>query len=244
MVDDDGLSVIDSRTTPTQSAALLAALEPLGLSVKRVVLTTSHIEFVGGSSTFGMAGIYGTAQTSAHLDQPVNIEMYQRMFPELSADFAELATKVVSHVVTENAYISARAIAIPVSGELGENLVVQVPDANVVFAGAMACFGITPNAFDGDPEAWAQSLDQLVEWGQIIVPGHGRVGDRDDVVALQAYLWACVEAEGDPTMIPAGPWDQWPGREFDVVNVQRAHMLASGDSTIPPAMLTILGIES
>ena len=42
-----------------------------------------------------------------------------------------------------------------------------------------------------------------------IVPGIGPVGGADDVLALQAYLYACVDAEGDPSAIPEGPWDEW-----------------------------------
>ncbi|MEE9413843.1 MAG: hypothetical protein V3V01_01085 [Acidimicrobiales bacterium] len=242
IVDEDCLTIVDSQTTAQQSAELLAAIEPLGKEVRHLVYTTSHIEFVGGSSNFTMAAVYGTAQTSAHLDQAPNTKAYQRMFPDLRDEFDDLSTKPVSHVVTENAYISTSAIAIPIAGELAENLVVQVPHANVVFAGAIAAFGVTPNAFDGDPLAWAESLDQIVEWGQTIVPGHGPVGDRENVIALQAYLWACVEADGDASKIPAGPWDGWPDRNLDAVNVQRAQMLAQGNTSTPPAMLAMLGI--
>ncbi len=243
IVDDDALTVVDAQTVPNQSAELLADVEKFGVPVKRVVLTSSHIEFVGGSSSFTMAAFFGSPQTSAHLDQPANVEVYQRLLPSLADEFIDLTTKPVSHMVAEGAYVSGKAIAVPTNGELGQNLVVQVPHANVVFAGAMAPFGVTPNAFDGDPAKWAQSLDDVIGWGATIVPGHGPVGTHEDVVALQAYLWACVEAEGDPTAIPAGPWDQWSGRELDAVNVERAYMLANGDDSPPPSMLAQMGIE-
>ena len=64
----------------------------------------------------------------------------------------------------------------------------------------------------------------------------------DDVLALQAYLYACVEAEGDPSGIPEGPWDEWTDRHFDVVNIERAAMLAAGDASVPPSMLRSIGL--
>jgi hypothetical protein len=132
-----------------------------------------------------------------------------------------------------------------------ENLVVVVPERTtpagdqpaILFAGAMACFGVTPNAFDGDPGAWADALGDFDQLATTIVPGIGPVGGPDDVLALQAYLWACVDAEGDPTAIPPGPWDDWADRHLDPVNVERAAMLAAGDHGIPPSMLRLAGLS-
>ena len=112
----------------------------------------------------------------------------------------------------------------------------------MLLAGAMACFGVTPNAFDGDPLAWADALGELGDLAPVIVPGVGPVGGPDDVLALQAYLYACADAEGDPSKIPTGPWDAWPDRHLDEVNVERAAMLAAGDDGVPPSMLRLLGL--
>jgi hypothetical protein len=123
-----------------------------------------------------------------------------------------------------------------------ENLVVQVPQVGVVLAGAMASFGVTPNAFDGDPGAWADQLGELAALGSIWVPGLGGVGTADDVLVLQAYLYACVEAEGDPTAMPEGPWDEWTDRDLDEINIERAAMLAAGDGGVPKTMLRRIGM--
>jgi glyoxylase-like metal-dependent hydrolase (beta-lactamase superfamily II) len=243
VVDDDGTTVIDALTTPSQWLPFGQAISDLGLMVRRVVLTSSHIPQVGGAAQFVTAGRYGRAETSAHLEQPPNLEGYRRMFPDLAGEFDDrIVTKPITHVVAEPAWLSMRVLALPVAGHQDENLVIQVPDANVVFAGALATFGVTPNAFDGDPEAWADQLTEVADWGATIVPGTGPIGGPDDVVALQAYLYACVEADGDPGAIPPGPWDDWTDRDLDVVNVERAAMLARGDRTPPPSMLARLGL--
>jgi glyoxylase-like metal-dependent hydrolase (beta-lactamase superfamily II) len=242
VIDDDGITIIDTLMTKSQWEPLGDAVDALGRPIRRVVLTSSHIEFVGGTTRFWMAARYGRAQTSAHLDQPPNIDGYRRLFPSFASEFRDdLTTKPVTHVVAEPAWLTPAALAIPVSGQQAENLVIQVPSTNVAFLGAMGCFGVTPNAFDGDPEAWADSLSEIATMAATIVPGIGPVGGVDEVIALQAYLYACVEAEGDPAAIPEGPWDEWADRDLDIVNVERAALLAQGDHSVPPSMMARLG---
>jgi len=243
IVDPDGVTVVDALLTPAQAAPLAEAAAGFGLPVRRLVLTSSHVQYVGGSSRFPLAAVYGTAQISAHLDQPPNVAGYQRLFPSHAADFEDLRTRPVSHTVTQAAYLTPTAIAAPVRGELDQNLVVQVSEAALLFGGAMCWFGITPRCFDGDPAAWADAIDTLVTYAPIVVPGHGPIGGEEELRDLQAYLRACVAAAGDPARIPSGPWDAWADREFDAVNVERAAMLARGDHGPPPTMLRMLGLD-
>jgi len=242
IVDDDGITVVDALTTPTQAAALAAELETLDARVRRVVLTSSHAEYCGGTSAFGLAAIYGTAQISSYLDLPPNPEGLARLYPDLGDELDELVTRPVSHLVSEPAWLSPTAVAVPIAGQIAENLVVQVPDAGVVFAGALGSFGVTPLAFDGDPVAWAAALDRVLELGSVIVPGHGHVGGEPEVRVQQEYLGACAAAGGDPSALAPGPWSDWPGQAFHAVNVERAARLAAGDDGVPVAMLDLLGL--
>lgn len=56
--------------------------------------------------------------------------------------------------------------------EVADGIVAQVPDANVVLAGAMASFGVVPAAFGGDPSRWAERLDVVLGWGAAVVRDH------------------------------------------------------------------------
>ena len=76
----------------------------------------------------------------------------------------------------------------------------------------------------------------------MVVPGTGPVGGPDHVTALQAYLYATADADGDPARIPDGPWDDWTARDLDAVNVERAARLASDDRSVPESMLRRLGM--
>lgn len=242
VTDDDGLTVVDAMLSPNQALPYVRTLDTLGAPVKRLVATSSHIEYVGGSSLFKLAAVYGTAQISAHLDQPPNIDGCAKLFPGHASEFVDLTTRTVTHTVTEPAWISARAVAVPMTGELAENLVVQIPEHGLVLCGAMCSFGRTPLAFDGDPAAWADSLDTVLTYGSIFVPGHGPVGTAQDIADQQAYLRACAAANGEVANLGSGPWDTWTHREFDQINVQRAAMLRAGDPSPPPAMLRLLGL--
>jgi glyoxylase-like metal-dependent hydrolase (beta-lactamase superfamily II) len=244
VVDEDGITLVDTLMTPSQWEPFGEAVDALGPPIRRVVLSSSHIEFVGGTTRFWSAARFGRAQTSVLLDQPPNVDGYRRLYPDQAAEFPDdLVTKPVTHVVADPAWLTPAALALPVSGQQRENLVVQVPGADVLFGGALCCFGVTPNSFDGYPEAWADTLGELASLGSTIVPGIGSPGGTDDLLAQQAYLYACCEADGDPTAIPGGPWDRWPGRHLDAVNVERAALLQRGEDTVPPSMLRLLGLS-
>lgn len=238
----DGVTVIDAGPSPKATAPLAEAIAALTESpVRRLVYTGSHIDVVGGGTQFPLAGVYGSGQCSHHLDQPADPEVWKRLHP--GHDFAEVVTRPVSHTVAEAAHLCPASIAVPVAGPQFESLVVQVPSANVVFAGSVATFGVTPLGYEADFPRWIESLDQLLGWGEIFVPAHGPIGGAEEVHALRSYLQAVVAANGDPGAMADGPWTSWTSPEFTAINVERAHMLASGDPSPPPSMLALLGLS-
>ncbi len=243
VVDDDGLTVVDTLMVPSQWEELASAVGELGRPVRRVVLTSGHIEFAGGTSRFPLAAVYGSTVTSMQLDQPPNIDAYQRFMPRFAAEFADLQTRRVTHVVDAPAMVTAAVEVVPIAGNTPANLVVLVPAAGVLFAGGTCAFGVTPLGFQADLVAWADALDTLVDLAPVIVPGHGPVGGEQEVRELQAYLRACVAAEGDPAAVPGGPWDTWADRRLDAINVERAALLARGEDRVPHTMLDAIGAE-
>lgn len=239
----DGVTVIDAATTPAQAAPFAAAIaETTPLPVRRLVLTSSHIGHVGGSTSFPLAAVYGSGQTSHLLDQAANPDVWARLHPAHAPAFSELVTRPVSHTVADAAHLCPASIAVPVSGQQFENLVVQVPAANVVFTGAVASFDVTPLGFEADVPAWIDTLEQLKAWGELFVPAHGPIGGHEELTTLQEYLHAVVDAAGSPARLASGPWNRWTNAEFHAVNVERAHRLSLGDPSPPPSLLALLGL--
>jgi cyclase len=243
VVDADGVTVIDTLMTPDQYEPFARAVEVLGLPVRRAVLTGSSIEQAGGTARFKLAAVYGSPQASIHLDQPPNADSWRALYPEHAAAFDDVVTRPVSHVVASDVQLTAAVAVLTTGGQMAENLVALLPGAQILFAGAMCSFGAVPLCWQGDPARWADELDRLADLAPVVVPGHGPIGGEEEVRALQGYLRACVGARGDPGRLGTGPWDDWRDREHDVVNVERAALLADGDDAVPPSMLRLAGLS-
>jgi cyclase len=214
--------------------------------VRRCVLTHAHIDHVGGTRAFPAAAIYATPAASWALDQPMPLDAYKSFmaaFADEFDDLAEVGTRPVTHEVDGAARLTERVELLTASGHTSGDLLVLVEDADVCFAGDLCFFGVTPLAFQGDPAAWADTLDVVVDLATTVVPGHGPVGGEPEIRDLQAYLRACVTAGGDPGRIGPGPWDAWIDRaDRDPINVERAALLAQGRDEMPPAMQRAIGL--
>ena len=238
----DGLTIIDAGLTPSLSTPLASALAELSpLPIRRLVVSSSHIDIVGGSSAFPLAAVYGSGQTSDHLDQEPNPDVWAQLHPEFASEFANILTRPVTHTVAEAAHLCPASIAVPLGGPQFENIAVQVPGANVVFAGALATFGVVPLGYDADFPAWISSLDAIAGYGEIFIPTNGPIGGVEEISELRGYFEACIAAGGDIARLATGPWSTWDRPEYHVINVERAHMLAAGDPSPPPSMLRLLG---
>ncbi|MSO17388.1 MAG: MBL fold metallo-hydrolase [Acidimicrobiia bacterium] len=240
IVDDDGLTIVDTLMVRSQWEPFSQAVAELELPVKRVILTHAHVDHVGGTKAFPHAAIYATPDTSELLDQVMPIDAYKAFMPEFENEFDELAeigTRPVTHTIETAAQLTPRIEVLSASGHTAGDLMVLVADADILFSGDLCFFGVTPLAFQGDPLAWAGVLDAVSELADIIVPGHGPTGGEKELRDLQSYLRHCAAGN-----IPTGPWDQWTERSTrDEINIERAALLRAGRDEMPPAMLRAIG---
>jgi cyclase len=240
IVDDDGLTVVDTLMVRSQWEPFAKAVHKFGRPIRRVLLTHAHVDHVGGTKAFPNAAVFGSPQTSQLLDGEMPLAAYKAFMPAFASEFDDLAdigTRAVTHLVTDAAQLTSRIEVLPATGHTAGDLMVLVADVDVLFAGDLCFFGVTPLAFQGDPSMWADVLDAVAELADVIVPGHGPVGGEHEVRELQQYLRHCIDGE-----IPPGPWDSWLERDpRDAINIERAQLLATGRDEIPPAMMRAIG---
>jgi cyclase len=74
------------------------------------------------------------------------------------------------------------------SHAIGSSMVL-IPDAKVLFAGDMLFTNFHPNVRDADMDSWVKSLDKIAALDvQKIIPGHGPVSSKQDIVDMKQYL--------------------------------------------------------
>src|SRR5450432_2665391 len=206
IVDDDGITVVDTLMVRSQWEPFAAAVERLGRPVRRLVLTHAHIDHVGGSRAFANAMVLGSQQTSDLLDGEMPVVAYKAFMPAFDKEFDELAeigTRPVTHLVTDAAQLTPRVELLPANGHTDGDVMVLVSDVDVLFSGDICFFGVTPLAFQGNPAMWADVVDVVGEMADTIVPGPGTVGGRAEIQALEQYLRHCVAiARGEEVWSP------------------------------------------
>jgi glyoxylase-like metal-dependent hydrolase (beta-lactamase superfamily II) len=87
-----------------------------------------------------------------------------------------------------------RLIDVGPSHTLGD-LVVYVPDAGTLFCGDLIFNGSTPVLWAGPVDNWIAALEMILDMDvDVVVPGHGPVGDKSVVLKLKEY-WEYLRRE-------------------------------------------------
>lgn len=175
-----GLLLVDTHASDATAREVLDAARALGAGpVVAVVNTHDHHDHVLGNATV----------RDDFPDVPIHAH------EECAAGVARLETEE-RVVVPDRTFSSAtvldlgdRAVELvhPGRGHTAGDLVVRVPDADVLLAGDLVEESAPP-AYGADafPLDWPHALDlvlQLVGPDTVVVPGHGAVVDRDFVFA-------------------------------------------------------------
>jgi len=126
------------------------------------------------------------------------------------------------------------------------DLIVHVPDADVVFAADVAFIGSTPVMWAGPVENWLNALDTIAKLEpKTIVPGHGPVTDVAGLQPLRDY-WRHLESAARRGRSPKeivlapeyAPFADWDCPERAVINVRT--LQRTGAEPKGPAVVKIL----
>lgn len=194
---DRGLLAVDTHASALAARAVLDDVRRLGAGeVVGVVNTHEHFDHTFGNGMFRSA--YGQIPIHAHetaaartLEAAERIKGLYRDDPSDPHRDEVLETEVVVADTTFSSAVSLdlgdRAVELvhPGRGHTGGDLVVRVPDVDVLLAGDLVEESAAPG-FGGDcyPLEWPLSLDivlGLTTSSTVVVPGHGAPVSRDFV---------------------------------------------------------------
>lgn len=204
VVGTNGLLVVDTRSGPYEADELLSDLRELSpLPVRWVVDTHWHFDHSFGNARFDQAEVYGHETVPAMLAEHAEAE--RAGLAERSEEWARQMAELVI-VPPTRTFGSVAAIDLGdrgvelVHGGRGHtdgDVVVRVPDADVVFMGDLIEQSGPPSyGSDSFPLDWpttVELLSGLVRPSTTVVPGHGDPVDEAFLARQHGELVAVSE---------------------------------------------------
>ncbi|MBL6275482.1 MBL fold metallo-hydrolase [Micromonospora fiedleri] len=196
--------LVDTLSTVGQAVELCAAVRAVTNDPLTLVNTHHHFDHCFGNAT--LAGdpprpiwAHELAATALR-DDPERLrrEAYAELrdeHPELADELAEVTVLAPTHTVHTEATldIGGRQVVLrhPGRGHTDADLVVHVPDADVLVAGDLVEQSGPPAFEDSYPLQWPEAVAELLRWttdSTVVVPGHGTPVDTEFVRAQHAQL--------------------------------------------------------
>jgi glyoxylase-like metal-dependent hydrolase (beta-lactamase superfamily II) len=217
VVGDGAALVVDTLSTAAQAAELAAAARSLTPDPFILVNTHHHFDHCFGNATLvgdPPSPIYAHQLTCALLrDHPelVRRQAYDEVLPAEPALATEVArTRILAptHPVQSETTVDVGGRPVVLRhlgrGHTEGDLVVQVPDADVLVAGDLIEESGPPAFEDAYPLDWVETVAALLRLttpDSVVVPGHGAVVGQDFVQRqhedLAALAWLIRDGDAD-----------------------------------------------
>jgi glyoxylase-like metal-dependent hydrolase (beta-lactamase superfamily II) len=211
-----GLLVVDTNASERAARAVLADLRRLSTApLVAAVNTHVHFDHTFGNGVFAAEG----AQVVAHEEAAAALRAHaadiraqataeadeDERYAELVATEELVPTRTFSSALTLDLGDRVVELVHPGRGHTSGDLVVRVPEADVVLAGDLveesaARQGVPGFGSDSWPMEWPTTLDlvlSLVGPDTVVVPGHGAPVGRDFVQEQRAALGVVAETIRD-----------------------------------------------
>jgi glyoxylase-like metal-dependent hydrolase (beta-lactamase superfamily II) len=214
--------VVDTRSTARQAREILDDLRDLGSPPVGIVVNThGHYDHCFGNATFRPAVIWGHERCVAMITDlgerqraAVAIEI-----PGLAADLSEVVLDPPDRTFADRAVIDLDGRPVELAhlgrGHTDNDIIVRVPDADVLCAGDLLENGAPPYFGDGFPIDWPATVEALlglVGERTVVAPGHGDHAGRAFVEASLSDLRSIAALTlGDA--IEAAPYPAAAARE-------------------------------
>ncbi|GAA2712264.1 MBL fold metallo-hydrolase [Micromonospora olivasterospora] len=204
VVGDGGALVVDTLSTAGQAAELAAAARAVTPHPLTVVNTHHHFDHCFGNATLAAdpaRPVYAHEAAAAWLRERPDelrraaVEEVRDGRPELAAELAETTLLAPTHTVRLETTldVGGRRVVLrhPGHGHTDADLVVHVPDADVLVAGDLVEESGPPAFEESYPLQWPDAVADLLRLtgpGTVVVPGHGELVEPEFVRAQHAQL--------------------------------------------------------
>jgi glyoxylase-like metal-dependent hydrolase (beta-lactamase superfamily II) len=195
--------VVDTRTTLRQAREILDDLRELGSPrVGIVVNTHGHYDHAFGNRSFRPAVIWGHERCATMIEMTGERQRQEvaAEIPDLAEELAEVVLDPPDRTFADRATVDLGGRPIELDylgrGHTDNDIVVRIPDADVLCAGDLLENGAVPFFGDGYPMDWpgtATRLLALVGDGTVVVPGHGDHAGRAFVETSLAAFHAIAD---------------------------------------------------
>lgn len=248
--------VVDTMTFPEMTDGLLRAIASRAALVTAVLNTHHHIDHTGGNRAFAGTPIVAHSRTVQELERMATLpaSFYDQILPNFRGQFADVQIQLPD--------TSPEHFTLPQGGELQAfqgahspaDLAVWLPRSRVLLAGDLSFIGVTPMAAHGLLSGWIKALDRLIELQPaVVVPGHGHVGNVQDLIDLRTYFQAvfamaqrvvseALAPEDALSQLEGGPVADWIEGGRTRLNLERAVAEIRGE--ISPDNLVVLKMRA
>lgn len=194
----DGAILVDAPIVPSDAVQWRKMLEEqTGAEFVYILATDGHPCHAIGNSHFGAAPIAnerayrGMARFTPTMRERV-LDTFRDWAPDIAEQLADFQVTPPEITFDQDLtlYRGGRTIRITrLGGHTPATSVLFVEDARVLFAGDLVVNGMPPFIGQGASAEWLVALDRIKQMApQIIVPGHGPVGDLGLVDQLADFL--------------------------------------------------------
>ncbi|HYL98995.1 MAG TPA: MBL fold metallo-hydrolase [Blastocatellia bacterium] len=248
LLDNDGGLAVDALLVPSMTRRFLEAIRKITTRpVSQLINTHHHVDHVGGSFLFEDAQIISHVHAREELLKSglPPVPALKQLIPAFADEYDQLKTALPQltfekRMVIHRANHEAELRHLGPAHTFGDALVYLAKE-KVVFAGDIAFFQVTPLAYQGHVGSWIKVANRILKMDvDIIVPGHGPIGTKREMLEMRKYLVylrreakerfeAGIPAKQAAREIKLGVYASWREPERILPNVMRLYQEFQGE---------------
>ncbi len=239
LIGDRSATLIDTLMVPSLNGPFLESIrKATSLPVRQIIHTHHHIDHIGGDFLFPDAEVMvHKAARERILRSGALKPLFSKFMPRFAEEFEflEITPPTITFESDLSVYLGSREVQLIVMGPAHTpgDVGVYLPEEKILFSGDIAFFYVTPLAHEGTLRGWVKACERILQMDvEIIVPGHGPVGTKEDVKLVREYLLR-LQDEGGKALdagygpleagkkVNLGPYGEWREWQRALINVYR-----------------------